>query len=295
VTALAPLVDGLVDYAGLFPPASLPMDEAVARYASYRGGFDREMLGRFVVPAASLDALASARHGITRGVSDVGPWPLAVLASAADAQVLAAFDAVHGATMRVDAIEAKADDPMTIAALASTYPEHPVYVEIASASDPEPLIRVLAEQKLRAKLRMGGVVPEAIPAPEQVMRFLVACVTHGVPFKATAGLHHPLRGEFPLTYQPNCASGTMYGFLNVYLTALFLYAGYSADAARPMLEERDPESICMIGDDLIWRGLRLDAATVREARLTFAGSFGSCSFEEPSRELSQIILLPFLS
>ncbi|MBX3704607.1 MAG: hypothetical protein KF822_12600 [Steroidobacteraceae bacterium] len=295
MTALAPLMDGLVDYAGLFPPAALPMDEAVHRYAGYRGGPDREMLGRFVVPADGLSALARARAGIARAASDVGPWPLAVLATAADAPAIASFEAVHGATLRVDTIEAKADDPMTIAALAATYPEYPVYVEIASASDPEPLIGVLAAQGLRAKLRMGGVVPEAFPAPEQVLRFLSACVRHRVPFKATAGLHHPLRGEFPLTYQPNCASGTMYGFLNVYLTALFLYAGYSADAVRPLLEERDPDSIVTIGDDVLWRGLRLDAGCVREARQRFVGAFGSCSFEEPAQELSRMILLPYLS
>lgn len=210
----------------------------MARYAAYRGGPDREMLGRFVVPVEGLGALALARSGITREPCDVGPWPLAVLASAADAQAIASFDAVHGATLRVDTIEAKADDPMTIAALASTYPEHPVYVEIASASDPEPPIRELARHGLRAKLRMGGIVAESFPAPDAVLRFLATCEKHRVPFKATAGLHHPLRGEFPLTYQPNCASGTMYGFLNVYFAALFLYAGYSAEAVRPLLDER---------------------------------------------------------
>src|SRR5207244_8426599 len=50
--SLQALLTGLIDYAGLFPPASLSMEQALANYARYREGEHAWMLGRFVVPAA---------------------------------------------------------------------------------------------------------------------------------------------------------------------------------------------------------------------------------------------------
>ena len=49
------LLRGLIDYAGLFPPASLDMADAVRNYAAYREGEHAWALGRFVVPAARLE------------------------------------------------------------------------------------------------------------------------------------------------------------------------------------------------------------------------------------------------
>ena len=51
------LLDGIIDYAGLFPPAKLPMDEAFARFAEHRSSDDGWMLARFVCPVARLDEL----------------------------------------------------------------------------------------------------------------------------------------------------------------------------------------------------------------------------------------------
>ena len=48
------LLGSVVDYAGLFPPTSATMADAVAHYAGERAGADQWMLGRFVVPAARL-------------------------------------------------------------------------------------------------------------------------------------------------------------------------------------------------------------------------------------------------
>src|SRR5689334_18488590 len=60
------LLDRLIDYAGLFPPAALDMTAATRNYAAYREGEYAWILGRFVVPAARK--------------SEVDPaWPLAVL------------------------------------------------------------------------------------------------------------------------------------------------------------------------------------------------------------------------
>src|SRR5262245_40788191 len=54
---LRALLAGVIDYAGLFPPAKLPLDQAIRNYARYRREPDSWMLGRFICPAARLAEL----------------------------------------------------------------------------------------------------------------------------------------------------------------------------------------------------------------------------------------------
>ncbi len=293
MTAISTLLDGLVDYAGLFPPASLPMEEAVQNYARYREGEQREMLARFVVPAQRLPEFVRAAS-LLDFEADSLAWPLAVLASANDAELLALFNREHNQRFYVDIVEAKVATPEDVKALAAAYPGTTVYVEIPLDDDLEEFIVAIADSHLRAKIRTGGTAPELFPTPPQVLRFLEICVRRQVAFKATAGLHHPLRGEYPLTYGPNAEIGTMYGFLNVFLAAALLHSGYEPRTLMPLLEERDPSTIASDANGISWREFHVSAAQVAQARARFAGSFGSCSFEEPVQDLAAISLLPSL-
>src|SRR5437660_1475932 len=56
--SLRALLEHVIDYAGLFPPATLPLDEAVRNYARYRTEPEGWMLGRFICPAARLAELS---------------------------------------------------------------------------------------------------------------------------------------------------------------------------------------------------------------------------------------------
>lgn len=290
MTALATLLGGLVDYAGLFPPAAVSMREAVAKYAAYRTGASRAMLARFVVPVTRLEEFVAEARALP---ADGDAWPLAVLAGAADAATLDAFDAAHGARWRVDTIEAKAEDVDGIAALVAAFgARRTVYVELPVRDDPSTLIAVVGAAGMRAKIRTGGVAADAFPSPMQVMAFLAACASLGVPFKATAGLHHPLRGEYPLTYAADAPRGTMYGFLNMFLAAVLLDAGHAPGVVMPVLEERDASALRVSADAIEWRGLRASVAQIGATRAQFAGSFGSCSFTEPVDDLAALSLLP---
>jgi hypothetical protein len=306
--AVAALLEGLVDFAGLFPPAALSMRDAVARYATYHAGAHRRMLGRFVVPVARLEELAVeslareelARDELALARPPMGPpasrgagapWRLAVLATAADATTLDAFNRAHPGRFIIDTVEAKAEDAATISALAGALsPRFTVYVEVGVRADPAPLIAEISRHGLRAKIRTGGVTLDAFPTTVEVLRFLSACVAARVSFKATAGLHHPLRGEFALTYAADSPRGTMHGFLNVFLAALLLGEGVGAADVAPLLEERDPAAIVATADAITWRGHRVNAQAIAAARATFAGSFGSCSFEEPVQDLTRLRL-----
>lgn len=290
MTALTALLDGLVDYAGLFPPAALPMDEAVRQYAAYRVGASRALLARFVLPVARLDEFVREAAVVP---PEASPWPLAVLAGASDAAALDAFDAAHGGRWRIDTVEAKAENVAGIMEIASAFDgRRTVYVELPVTQDPTPLIAAVGAAGLRAKIRTGGVTADAFPSPQQVMPFLAGCVVRGVPFKATAGLHHPVRGEYALTYAADAPRATMYGFLNVFVVAVMLHAGYAPAAVMPLLEERAPTAFDFSADAIGWRDLRATAAQVAAARRHLAGSFGSCSFAEPVQDLAALSLLP---
>jgi hypothetical protein len=214
------LLAGLIDYAGLFPPAALDMPTALRNYAAYREGGFAWMLGRFVVPAAR--------------VGEVDPsWPVSVL---------------HTQPRRMEVAGSV------------------TYFEIPIDADPAPL----AATGGRVKIRMGG---DTVPAPAAVAAFLRACAAARLPFKATAGLHHPLRNP------------TMHGFVNLFLAAALAWRGEDPLAT---LDEQSAAAF-QFGDGAVeWHGHTASAAELREIRENFAISFGSCSFEEPIADLKAL-------
>jgi hypothetical protein len=240
--ALRALLARLIDYAGLFPPASLELERALANFKHYRASKHAWMLGRFVIPAAQLPAESSLQ--------------LAVVA-----------DRDHPCAA---AIECKQ--------VIST--PKPTYCEV----DVHQLDAVKAAGSF-AKLRTGGVTPEAIPSVDHIAAYIAACAERRLPFKATAGLHHPIRREHTLTYEPGAPIATMYGFVNVFLGAAFAWHGDREIA--PILAETDPGAF-RFDNRAHWRDKSLSTDEIAAARTGFAHSFGSCSFEEPIADLQQL-------
>jgi hypothetical protein len=165
------------------------------------------------------------------------------------------------------------------------------YIELPADRDPAPLLRCMTGSPARAKVRTGGVTPDAFPRPADLLRFLSAAVQAKVPFKATAGLHHPVRADYRLTYAPDSARGRMFGFLNVFLTAAWLSAGMSESDALELLQEESPGEFRMDDEGIRWRHFQLGLAQLREARQSVIIAFGSCSFTEPIGELQALRLL----
>jgi hypothetical protein len=295
--AVDALLNGLVDYAGLFPPANQSMREAVASYSSYPLTGDRPALGRFIVPLARLTEFESAAlDRLPRG-PEAEPWRLSVLVGddlpGASERILN-FNRQHGPDSQggqaiIDAVELKAGTPDEIARKNSQLPgSATIYFEIPLTANTAALIDAIALAKARAKLRTGGITAEAFPSPEQVLDFIVACARKHVPFKATAGLHHPVRGAYNFTYEPGSARGTMFGFLNVFVAAALLFRGENISLAGDVLGESDPAAFRISDRTIEWNGMRLTADELRSVRSEFAISFGSCSFREPVDELHEL-------
>ncbi|MBX3402239.1 MAG: hypothetical protein KF699_02390 [Phycisphaeraceae bacterium] len=324
-TAIHVLMSGLIDYAGLFPPAKLAMAPAVQNYARYLASPEAWMLGRFVLPVSRLEEFRNAALPMlprsadpsTRGGGE--PWPIsAIIDGDIDENLdsIFAFNHEHerpeNGLAVIDAIELK---PPPTAAPGATGPTGAAWIDDALELIPEELypffeipimpsgpgaappdfrgmIAALAGADAGAKVRTGGITPGSIPPLAAVAEFIVACCYAEVPFKATAGLHHACRGRYPLTYEPGSEAAIMHGFLNVFLGAAFAQSRrLDADRLREALEESDSAAFGFGRDVVTWRALGLDCVQLAHTRETFALSYGSCSFEEPVQELRALGLI----
>jgi hypothetical protein len=307
---LRALLGGVVDYAGLFPPAKLPLDESVRNYARYRTGPDAWMLGRFVVPAARLAELEPYeelfRSGPPFGFTALGRGGATaqefLAGMEADAAAIEAFRRRYGGRVAVDALEARLPAELlreptveglgefvTAAAdvlgVSGKAPLTPYYeAELGPAwKAAGTLVAGIARDRRRGagfKLRCGGLEAAAFPPSDQVAYVVCACRDAGVPLKFTAGLHHPLR-------RPDAGLGTkMHGFVNVFAAGVLAHArGMPEGQVRRVVEDEDAGAFAFSDDGLRWRDFRAGVDEVAEARRRLVVSFGSCSFDEPRDDL----------
>lgn len=294
------LLNGIVDYAGLFPPAKLGMGPVVRNYGTYHEGEHAWMLGRLIVPVAGLgdfEAHASAQLSTNE---EGEPWRISAVAGedlGADIERIAAFNNTHREAERglavIDALELKTKESKAIDDALDLIPEWLTpFFEIPIEGDVRGLVAAIAGTEGAAKVRLGGVEESAFPLAEDIAKFIIACAKAETPFKATAGLHHPLRGSHQITYEPDSPSCTMHGFLNIFLAAAMAHgAKASEDDVLGILGESSIESFEFHDDVIVWGKRRLTVDAIARARERFALSFGSCSFEEPIQDLQALKLL----
>ncbi len=308
------LTAGLIDYAGLFPPAKLDMGPAIENFARYLRGHQAPMLGRFVCPAARLDELTKAGQMLMPGTfatsgypemaGDGEPWRISAIVPHTDQtplddslEQIRAFnhrheDASQGLAV-VDAIETPLKEVADVDGLLDTVPEQlAIAMEVpgVGGGDTRGYIAALAGTGAAAKIRCGGVTKEAMLPAEPIAKFIAACRTAGVPFKCTAGLHHALPGQYRLTYEDNPPMGPMQGFVNVFVAAILIGARAIDEAtALELMADADGSSFVLTDEKIGWKDHTVPVATAVEQRSRFALSYGSCSFEEPTEELAALL------
>jgi hypothetical protein len=294
---LRALLGGIVDYAGLFPPASLDMAAAASEYAEQRGGPDAWALGRFVLPAARLEEFESAAAAMLPR-EGAASWAISALLGSdleEDVERIERFNARHRdarlGAVTVDTVELKTHTPRDVARAAELLDHRfDTYMEAPPGDAAQEIVVAIARTRCKAKIRTGGVTTDAFPSTDHVARFIRTCISHAVAFKATAGLHHPWRAEYPLTYTADAPRGVMFGFLNLLLAVALLRSGHEDELAIAALEERDSSAMQLASDGLRWRGKTLTLRNLASARESLV-AFGSCSFREPVRDLRGLHLL----
>ena len=298
----------LIDYAGLFPPAKLDMSPATSAYARHLQSADSKRLGHFICPASRLDELS--KHGAmvmpgtyaTSGYQEMAnvsdPWAVGAILHpehpAEGLDAIRAFNDRHSAEdrglARVDTLEVKAPTAGFIDEAIGAVPDAIFpYFEIDPREDPRGLLAAISGQRAAAKLRCGTVEAGGMPSSDDVSKFIHACALGDVAFKATAGLHHPIRGEYRLTYEDSPPMGTMHGFVNVFLAAAFVHAKkISHELTVALLDVTDAGELSFDDDGAAWQSpdgaLRVSTDEITKSRQRFALSYGSCSFDEPVNE-----------
>lgn len=300
------LLQAVVDYAGLFPPARLPLPRVIDNYAEYRRGSWQWVLGRLIIPFERLAEFENQAEVHLPRKSGELPWVLSCLLRPAEAEAfdrewlgdcfarIQAFNRRHVACdeglARIETVEIPANTTDQIDQLVPYASRNlPVYIELPAGERAMDLIDYLGgidPKNTRAKLRTGGIAANMIPSVESVVRFSAACVRAAVAFKATAGLHHPLRGQYALSYDHHAEQAVMHGFLNLLLAVGYLLNQLiSEEEAIALMAEQDAAAIAATPDGWCWRGRTLGPEHLRRLRHEGLVSFGSCSFIEPIEDL----------
>ena len=297
----------ILDYAGMYPPANLSLDEAFKNFVAYQSDPYAWMLSRFVIPAKRLKEISAFNEKILfttlgRGGKDIDGFLANVNLDIADIRTFcdshqAATVDMYEVALPASSLTDKfaANDIVTRAADALNKNGIMVFFEAPFVATGESW-EVRAEKLLRAlrkvkdkhvgfKLRTGGVTADAFPSTAQVAWAMAQTREAGVPLKCTAGLHHPIR-HFNQSVQTK-----MHGFLNVFGAGILTTAsGISRAEIQAILEDENAENFVFDENGFSWNTLRVGESEIKKARL-FATSFGSCSFDEPKEDLQAIKLL----
>jgi hypothetical protein len=227
-------LSSLIDHAPLFPPASLPVPQAIAEDRRARADEHAWLLRRLVWPSSRLAELEGEERALSVLVD--GPYGGDSRAEAVETRWEAGLDGLTGET----------------------------YVELPLREGLEEKVEALAARGLRAKVRCGGA---EVPSADELGRFLRVCREAGVPFKATAGLHHPL------------AADGRHGFLNVLAACAFDHAAALS------------EHVELTSSALRWREREAGPDELARVRREQLVAVGSCSFFEPVADLKKLGVL----
>ena len=225
LSSLKLLLATIVDYAGLFPPAQLAMKKALSNYTQYHQTPYNWILGRFVVPFSRLAELETLLvNSSPENILDT-PWSLSIILSEnwkLELQQIQTFSQRN--RLRIASLEFKPLTPETITKAITHIPNGiESFFEIPIDKNLEMYLAALAGTKASAKIRTGGLTAEDFPHRDRLCRFIFASAEAQIPFKATAGLHHPLPGKYHVSYEPNSFSATMEGFLNLSILSALVY------------------------------------------------------------------------
>lgn len=288
------LLNEAIDYAGLFPPAAVSMADAVINYATYRNSNYSWMLGRFVVTAARLDEFyESARDFVSRDATS--EWRLSVVAGEDIVDTMKRVEQFSASAngVVIDSIEVRANSASKIKNTIDLLSEGThAYFELPLDETLADLIADVSIAGQRAKIRTGGITPDAFPTSRDIIRFVRGCLAANVPFKATAGLHHPIRCFKPLTYEADSVQSTMHGFLNLFLMTGMARESFRQTILEEVMEEEFVEVFHFEDGSAAWREqYSLNIWQIEALRKHGIQSFGSCSFDEPIADLEQLGIL----
>lgn len=324
--SLKHLLTHLIDYAGLFPPASLPLNEAYKQFTAYINESDEWILSKFICPAKQLSSLAEL---IKSDENNSRPFSISVLGRSGanieefikgsndDLLQIINFLKETGNKFQTDAFEVRLPEDLILEndvdaiyevlnSVSAIFKENLVlpvkkFFELPLKEDWKSSVNNFTSAlkkhneyfgqdeyflKSGFKLRTGGVEASAFPSPEQIAYVINACYENQLPLKFTAGLHHPVR------HYNESVKTKMHGFLNVFGAGVLLYGNdlLEQDLIN-ILSDEDADNFEFDGEFFRWKEFKSPLQVIENARENFVISYGSCSFDEPREDLNTLKLL----
>ena len=311
------LLNQVLDYAGLFPPAKLPLSDSLRIYLRAKKTSPHQwMLGRIVCPVAQLPDLLDLARGHPDASRHLQVAALGKQADDAtafvpqiekDVKAIKSFCTNFGRRDAVDMYEVAVPNVKPLVSALFMIPTAatelgraglPVFFEVPRVEtwrdDVDAACNLVSDLRLMnaaagvgLKLRAGGLTAEAFPSDEQVACFIDRCRSANVVWKATAGLHHPRR------HWDEALKVWHHGFLNVFIAGILaqVHSLGEADLAT-ILADREGQEFKFQADSIAWKNWSCTTAQIVACRTGVATAFGSCSFDEPCDELRAMGLLP---
>ena len=276
------LLAALVDDAGLFPPESLPMADALVRHRADETAGHLMLSGRFLCPASRLGELRAAPA--LADWSSEAPQRLhlsLILDTGLDALAGAVAEIAEEPRLALEMVEVPAPTEDDVAAALEALVGFEPAAFLEGPRSPEWVKAVGAWSRpggLRgAKVRCGGARAELFPTPEELAAFVCTCFENGVPFKATAGLHSAVRHRDATT------GFVHHGFLNLIVATVRAASRAPVDEVAAVLASTDGEALAADARAVSGRELVVSRALFR--------AYGSCSTSEPLEEAAHLGLL----
>jgi hypothetical protein len=324
---LRTLLRGVIDYAGLFPPARLPLEEAIRNYARYRAGPDGWMLGRFVCPASRLQELTPFLPELFQ----TGP-PLAIAVLGrggssglelleglqADMEAITAFESLHGARVQMDVLETRLPPLALFRArlarelIADVLGPASILIELRRRTFLTPFYEIGFEPDWRQGLIEAVASLTALNSANATAGYIL-CLPAG--FKLRCGGEEPtafpsaeqvasvltlcreggllLKAtaglHHPIHHFDKTVQASMHGFINLFCAAVLTNVlGLPADRLQALLEDEDASHFTFDDEGLRWQDLHATTAQIAAVREHGLASFGSCSFDEPREDLRKL-------
>ena len=313
----------MLDYAGLFPPARLSLNESMRNYSRYCREPEAWMLARFVCPVGLLEELGPYLDDLFNdepllrvcALGRGGETESAFLESLrADLEAVNRFRERNRHSVVIECFESRLPGDLNrrmppdrllagaasifkVANLGALTRFYELQLEKDCRSTVNAVTCALADSNMAegppsdrgvagVKLRCGGTDAATIPSTEQVATVIEESVRARVPLKFTAGLHHPIRQLDP-------ALGVyVHGFLNVFAAGILATAlDLDHNDLLAVVEEEDVRQFGFTDDFFTWSEAEATLGEIEYARHHCVISFGSCSFVEPRDELRMLGLI----
>lgn len=322
-------MDKAIDYAGLFPPANLSMDESIKNYADYSNGNDSHLISHFICPVTRFWEFEKSIAGSTLGnslipVSALGRKPETVESLSEmvnyDLDVIKKFADCNSTQVGVDVLEMCL--PLGVSSVQEKYLGgisdvvnkldelnfgliHPfnIFFEVTISSSWQDEILAVINTIVKIKNNLNKKGGEN----NYLMGFKFRCgglkieqyptvVQTAYCIKMCIDNDVPLKLtaglHHPFRHYNKFAQTKMHGFVNIFAAVLLGKAHKLEEKTLfEIVEDESYKNFRFDDKSFSWKEIKITIDQILDGRNNNIISYGCCSFDEPREDLRGFGLL----